>query len=129
MDPRELIAESKGGGNDHLAAMVANAIGADLLILLTDTEGLHTANPKKEDKAELVTRVEKITPEVYSWAGEGDDPKHESNGGMLYKLKTSETYKGDIVIANGIPENGLYRVIHDIVTGEPIGTYFMRQQE
>lgn len=127
VDKRELLAESKGGGNDELAARIAFLINADLLILLTDTDGLHTENPKVNPNAPLVSRVEEMTSEVANWAS-GSNQEHESKGGMRYKLAARNHFKGDIVIANGAPkQNGVYSVIHDIFSGKIIGTYLMRE--
>ncbi|MBE6786901.1 MAG: glutamate 5-kinase [Ruminococcaceae bacterium] len=110
------------GDNDTLGAIVATAVSADLLIILSDIEGLYTADPKNNDKAELLHTVEQITPEIENMVG-GAGSKL-GTGGMITKIKAAKivTEKGiDMVIANG--ENPM--VLYDIVAGKNIGTRFL----
>ena len=120
-------AEIKVGDNDTLGAIVACSIHADLLVLLSDIEGLYTADPRKDPEARLIPVVEEITPEVLALAGEkGSDL---ATGGMATKLRAARMVTGsgaDMVIANGAhPE-----VLYDIADGKPAGTRFKgRRQE
>ncbi len=110
------------GDNDTLGAIVATAIDADLLIILSDIDGLYTADPRIDDKAKLLDKVNEITPEIESMVG-GAGSKL-GTGGMKTKIKAAKivTEKGiDMVIANG--ENPL--VLYDIVIGKNVGTRFV----
>ena len=80
--------EIRFGDNDMLSAMVGELISADRLIILTDEEGLHDTNPKKNKDAKLVSLVEKITPEVEKMAsGKGSE---FSMGGMITKVQAAK---------------------------------------
>ena len=76
--------EIRYGDNDRLAAQVAVTIGADQLILLSDVDGLYTANPKTKNTAKHIDNVDKITPEIESMAG--DAGSGLSKGGMITKI-------------------------------------------
>ena len=76
--------EIRVGDNDRLGARVAAMIGADALVLLSDIDGLYTADPKKDSAAAFVTLVEEITPEIEAMAGKA--PLGYSSGGMVTKL-------------------------------------------
>lgn len=113
------------GDNDTLGAIVATAINADLLILLSDIDGLFTADPHKDKNAVLLTRVEEITPEIESMTG-GAGSKF-GTGGMATKIRAARiaTEAGiDMIIANGKEPNVLY----DIVDGKPVGTRFVSKE-
>lgn len=113
------------GDNDTLGAIVATAINADLLILLSDIDGLFTADPHKDKNAVLLTRVEEITPEIESMTG-GAGSKF-GTGGMATKIRAARiaTEAGiDMIIANGKEPNVLY----DIVEGKPVGTRFVSKE-
>lgn len=113
------------GDNDTLGAIVATAINADLLILLSDIDGLFTADPHKDKNAVLLTRVEEITPEIESMTG-GAGSKF-GTGGMATKIRAAKiaTDAGiDMIIANGKEPNVLY----DIVEGKPVGTRFVAKE-
>ena len=76
------------GDNDTLAAIVAKCAGADLLVLLSDIDGLFTADPRKDPDARLIPLVEELTPQVCALAGEkGSDL---ACGGMATKLKAAK---------------------------------------
>jgi glutamate 5-kinase len=110
------------GDNDTLGAIVATAVSADLLIILSDIEGLYTADPKSDSNAELLHTVEEITPQIEKMVG-GAGSKL-GTGGMITKLKAAKivTEKGiDMVIANGEKPMALY----DIVAGKNVGTRFL----
>ncbi|MBO2528171.1 MAG: glutamate 5-kinase [Clostridiales bacterium] len=110
------------GDNDTLAAVVAQSVSADLLILLTDIDGLYTADPKADASAALIHTVTEITPELLSLAGGSGSSL--GTGGMATKLRAAQTVCAvgiDMVIANGTEPEILYR----IVDGEPVGTRFI----
>jgi glutamate 5-kinase len=109
------------GDNDTLAAIVARCASADLLVLLSDIDGLYTADPRRAPDARLIPLVEEITPELEALAGgSGSDL---GTGGMSTKLHAARlaTEAGvDMVIANGSRPELLY----DIAEGKPAGTRF-----
>ena len=110
------------GDNDTLAAVVAQSVNAELLILLSDIEGLYTADPKTDGSAELIHTVTEITPELLALAGGSGSSL--GTGGMATKLRAAQTVCAvgiDMVIANGAEPEILYR----IVDGETIGTRFI----
>ena len=110
------------GDNDTLAAVVAQSIGAELLILLSDIDGLFTADPHKKHNATLISRVEKITPEIEALAGGVGSAV--GTGGMVTKLKAARicVQNGcDMIIANGKDPSVLY----DIIDGKNVGTRFI----
>jgi glutamate 5-kinase len=114
------------GDNDTMGALVAKYMQADLLVLLSDIDGLYTADPHKDPNAELITRVEKITPELEALAGGSGSSL--GTGGMATKLAAAKlvTSAGvDMVIANGAHATVLY----EIVEGKTIGTRFLGQKE
>lgn len=110
------------GDNDTLSAVVAKAVNADLLILLSDIDGLYTADPHVDPNGKLISVVEDITPEIMALGG-GKGSAFGS-GGMATKLSAAEiaTKAGmDMVIANGDDPDILY----DITAGKQIGTRFI----
>ena len=110
------------GDNDTLGAIVAKNIDADLLILLSDIDGLFTADPHKDADAKLLSVVEKITPEIEALAGGAGT--NVGTGGMVTKISAAKiaTDSGcDMVIANGQDPVILY----DIIEGKNIGTRFL----
>ena len=109
------------GDNDTLAAIVACCAKADLLVLLSDIDGLYTANPHTHPDAALIPLVEEITPEVMALADGAGSAL--GTGGMATKLRAARMVTGsgaDMVIANGAHPELLY----DIAAGKPIGTRF-----
>ena len=113
------------GDNDTLGAIVAIAAKAELLILLTDIDGLYTADPHKEPAAALIHRVEEITPDILALGG--GKGSGLGTGGMATKLlaaRRSMEAGVDMVIANGSDPNILY----DILRGEPRGTFFVARR-
>lgn len=81
--------EIRFGDNDRLAAQIAVTVGADQLILLSDVDGLYTANPKQDPTATRFETVEKITPEIEAMAG--DPISGLSKGGMKTKVMAAKT--------------------------------------
>ncbi|MGI2336578.1 MAG: glutamate 5-kinase [Dehalogenimonas sp.] len=120
------IEEAKFGDNDNLSAMVANLIDADLLLMLSDIDGLYTGNPRTDKSARLIPLVEKITPEIEALAG--GTWSEAATGGMVTKIEAAHmaTTSGvRVVIASGRdPE-----VMVKIVNGEALGTHFLPQGE
>ena len=117
------------GDNDTLAAEVAVSIGADLLILLSDIDGLYTENPKTCREATLIPEVKELTDSIMSLGGGAGSEL--GTGGMQTKLGAAKivTEAGcDMVIANGNdPE-----ILYGITDGKPLGTRFLankRQEE
>jgi glutamate 5-kinase len=111
------------GDNDTLSAIVAESVKADLLILLSDIDGLYDKDPHKYSDATLIREVHSLTPEIYALAG--GTGSSLGTGGMVTKLKAAEiaTTSGvDMVITNGNDMNSLY----DIVDGKMIGTRFYK---
>lgn len=117
--------EMKIGDNDNLSALVASMADADLDILLSDIDGLYTANPKTHPDAKLVPEVTEITPEIEASAGGVGSAN--ATGGMLTKLQAAKTAMSSgicLVIANGEkPE-----IIRQIAQGENIGTLFVPRE-
>jgi glutamate 5-kinase len=119
------VDEIKLGDNDNLSALVASNLDADLLIILSDVDGLYTDNPKRSKKAELIPVVDEITPEIEHGADKGG---RTGVGGMKTKLQAAKVVmKAGIpmVIVNGQEENILVRIID----GEGAGTLFMPKTE
>ena len=115
------VDEIKIGDNDNLSAMVATLVDADALIILSDIEGLYTANPATHPEAELIAEIPEITPEVEAIAG-GAGSKL-GTGGMMTKIQAAQIAMSagvTMVIASGSREN----VLRDILSGENIGTVF-----
>ena len=110
------------GDNDTLAAIVARSVHADMLILLSDIDGLYTADPHTHPEATLIHRVESVTPEIEQLGGGSSSGL--GTGGMSAKLTAAKIATGagvDMVIANGANANVLY----DIVDGKDVGTRFV----
>lgn len=114
------------GDNDTLAALVAQCCGADLVVLLSDIDGLYTADPHSDPHARLLPVVEEITPEIEMLAGGAGSAL--GTGGMLTKVvaaKRATSAGVDLIIANGAHAEVLY----DILEGKPVGTRFIGQKE
>ena len=113
------------GDNDTLGAIVAKSISADLLILLSDIDGLFTADPHKDKNAVLLSEVKEITPEIEGMTGGAGS--RLGTGGMTTKLNAAKiaTAAGiDMVIANGKEPTVLY----DITEGKRVGTKFLSRK-
>ena len=113
--------EIKVGDNDTLSAMVAVSVGADRLVLLSDIDGLYTADPRKDTNATLIEEVNELTPDVLALAG--DEGSSLGTGGMKTKLHAASICMdagGEMVIMNGDTPDLLY----DLRDGKQIGTLF-----
>ena len=112
--------ELKFSGNDILAAYVSKLCKSDLLINLTDENGLYDKNPAKYKNAKLIHKVEKLTPEILAYAGGAGSAR--GTGGMVTKLQAAQMIAEDntpMIIANGKNPDILY----DILDGKIAGTY------
>lgn len=115
------VDEIKIGDNDNLSAMVATLVDADALIILSDIEGLYTANPAVHPEAQLIHEIPEITPEVERIAG-GAGSKL-GTGGMMTKIQAAQIAMSagvTMVIASGSRED----VIRDVLAGREVGTVF-----
>ena len=109
------------GDNDTLAAIVAESVRADLLILLSDINGLYTADPHKDPDAKLITHVRELNDNICALAGVS--ASGQGTGGMVTKLQAAKICMDcgcAMVIANGRNPEDLY----DILDGKPVGTLF-----
>jgi glutamate 5-kinase len=84
--------EIRFGDNDRLAARVAQMIGADTLVLLSDIDGLYSADPKRDPEAKFIERVDSLTPEIIAMAG--DPTSSMGTGGMVTKLQAARIALG-----------------------------------
>jgi glutamate 5-kinase len=116
------IEEIKLGDNDNLSALVANLIGADLLIILSDIDGLYSDDPTKNVNAELIPIVEKLSPQIEKLA---KSSKSElSTGGMITKIQAAKRCVSAgtaMIIANGKNPN----ILKEIFSGNFKGTLFL----
>lgn len=115
--------EIKFGDNDTLSALVASLIEADLLLFLTDQQGLYTSDPRRDPDARLVEKVQ--TPEIPEelWRAAGGSHSGLGTGGMITKLRAAELARRSgttVVIARGNGKNNLVSAAR----GEPVGTLF-----
>ena len=109
------------GDNDTLAAKVAETVRADLLILLSDIDGLYTADPHTDPNATLISQIDRIDDSVRALGG--GSASSQGTGGMATKIRAAEicTASGcDMIIANGRTPSYLY----DILDGKSVGTTF-----
>ena len=116
--------EIKVGDNDTLSAMVAVNVNADLLILLSDIDGLFTADPHNDPDAKLISVVSEIGEDILALGG--GEGSGLGTGGMRTKLHAAEICTEnncDMIIANGKDPNVLY----DIIEGKAVGTRFIKR--
>lgn len=119
------LAYGNFGDNDTLAANVAELVGADLLILMSDIEGMYTADPKTNPNARFIHTVAKIDESLEQMAG--GSSSDFGTGGMATKVNAAKIVTGagaDMVIANG---DSIY-TINDIMAGKKVGTLFLSKQ-
>ena len=115
------VDEIRVGDNDKLSALVASNLHADLLVILSDIDGLYTCDPKTSGDAKLISTVEDITPELERICG---NESSRGTGGMMTKIQAAK-----ITMESGIPliivNGGEKAVIRRVMSGEPIGTIFL----
>lgn len=114
------------GDNDSLSAHVAKIVGADTLIILTDIEGLFSANPREDENAVLIHTIDAITDDILALAG--GSGTNRGTGGMITKLHAAQiaTESGiNTVVMNGDDPEDIYKLID----GRQIGTLFKAQTE
>ena len=119
------VDELKFGDNDSLSAIVAGIVDADLVIILSDVDGLYTANPTNDPDAKLVSVVEDITPEILASAGGAGSSV--GTGGMYTKIQAAKiaTTSGiNLVIASGSEKYAMQQ----IVDGKDVGTLFLSKE-
>jgi len=120
-----VVDEIRFGDNDNLSALVTNLVEADLLIILSDVDGLYDRDPRENPQAELIPIVERVTPEVEEMGGKSSSDL--GTGGMRTKLKAAKraALSGvGTLIVNGRISNILSRIFD----GEEVGTYFLPAQ-
>jgi len=117
-----VVDEIKFGDNDNLSALIAQLTEADLLVALTDMDGLYDSDPREHQNARVIPLIHRIDKEVENFAG--DRPSRFGTGGMLSKLLAAKK-----VTAAGVPMiigNGRTRyILKHIFDGEEVGTLFM----
>ncbi|MDD5126622.1 MAG: glutamate 5-kinase [Dehalococcoidales bacterium] len=116
------IKGAKFGDNDNLSAMVANLVDADLLVILSNIEGLYTADPHHDPAARLIPQVDRIDAKIMRMAH--DTTSKQGTGGMITKIEAARlaTNSGvTVVIASGTEKDILTR----LASGEQIGTHFL----
>jgi len=119
------VEEIRVGDNDMLSAFVATSSRADLLILLSDVDGLYTSDPNKDKSARLIKEVERITPEIEKLAGKASP---RGFGGMVSKVQAAKIaceFGIPVVIAKSVERDVLKRVL----AGEDIGTIFSAREK
>jgi glutamate 5-kinase len=116
--------EIKVGDNDNLSALVANLIAADLLVLLTDQQGLYTSDPRHHAKAELIPVVEHIDESIHALAGGASKTFGLGTGGMITKIEAaslaSQSGTATVIASAWEPD-----VLLNIVQGKSVGTLFL----
>ncbi len=117
--------EIRVGDNDNLSAQVANLIDADLLIILSDTDGFFSADPRKHPQARLISTITEISPELEKLAGQ--TATEVATGGMRTKLEAAK-----MLIASGqmmLIANGKRHSLVDVLDGKEVGTLFLPQAD
>ena len=117
--------ELKIGDNDNMSALVAGIVDADLVIILSDVDGLYTANPQTHPDAFIVPEVAEITPEIEASAGGVGSAR--GTGGMATKIQAAKAATSSgihLVIASGTEKNAITRVLQ----GEELGTLVVSRE-
>jgi len=120
-----VVEEIRFGDNDNLSALVTNLVEADMLIILSDVDGLYDQDPAENPQAQLIPVVERVTPEIEAMGGESKSSL--GTGGMSTKLKAAKraALSGvGTLIVNGRSANILARIF----SGEDVGTYILPAQ-
>ncbi len=116
------VEEIEFGDNDTLSAIVADLVDADLLVILSDIDGLYDKDPHKNTNAKLISKVEKIDESIISLAE--DSSSEHGTGGMITKIHAAQIANEngiDMVIMNGKDPN----VFYDLFENKPVGTIFL----
>ncbi len=117
---------TKFGGNDILSAYVSQLCGADVLLNLSDIDGLYDSDPRTNPEAKLIERVENLDDSVFAIAGGAGSSR--GTGGMIAKLNAAK-----IVTESGIPMfilNGKDpEILYELLDGGHIGTYFVAEKK
>lgn len=115
------VEEIRFGDNDHLAALIGMMVKADLVILLTDIEGLYSADPRSDGSARLIDRIDELTEDHFASAG--GPGSRVGSGGMATKLEAAR-----VLMKAGIPlvvcSGARPDVVLEVVSGEAVGTLF-----
>ena len=117
--------EIKIGDNDTLGAIVAESVRADLLVLLSDIDGLYDSDPHRNPDAHLIPEVRKITDDILALGGGAGSAR--GTGGMVTKLQAAKIATGagcDMLIMNGDDPEKLYCILD----GTPVGTRFYAKE-
>ena len=117
--------ELKIGDNDNVSALAAGIVDSDLVIILSDVDGLYTANPQTHPDAVIVPEVAEITPEIEASAGGVGSAR--GTGGMATKIQAAKAATSSgihLVIASGTEKNAITRVLQ----GEELGTLFVSRE-
>jgi glutamate 5-kinase len=118
------VEEIKVGDNDTLAAHVSIGAGAQLLIIMTDVDGLYTKNPSETKDGELIKVVNEVTPEVEGWASRAG----KGFGGMYTKVQAAKRLSEEgisTIIVNGTKND----VLQSVLQGEDVGTLFLSKRK
>ncbi len=117
-----VVDEIRFGDNDHLSALVTNLAEADLLVILSDVDGLYDSNPRTNPRARLIAKIEQVTPEIEAMAGGAGS--EVGTGGMATKIeaaKLASLYGVSTVIVNGRQP----QVLQALFAGEELGSWFL----
>lgn len=120
------VEEIEFGDNDTLSAIVAGLCGADLVVIMSDIDGLYDSDPNKNPDAKLISLVEQIDHTIFDMAS--DTTSNRGTGGMITKIHAAEmaTRNGiDVLIVNGSDPNILY----NLIDGKKHGTHFLSKGE
>ncbi|WP_317933082.1 glutamate 5-kinase [Halioxenophilus sp. WMMB6] len=117
--------EIRFGDNDSLAALVANLVDADMLVILTDQDGMYTADPRKDPSAELISETKAGAPELEAMAGDGGAL---GRGGMITKVRAARlaARSGTHTLVVG---GRIEQVLSRLVAGDALGTLFVADQQ
>ncbi|WP_395832313.1 glutamate 5-kinase [Archangium violaceum] len=115
------VDELKFGDNDTLAALVAGVVEADALIVLSDVEGLFTADPRKDPHAQLLSQVDAVTPELLALAG--GSGSQVGTGGMSTKIRAAARVT-ELGIRCVITSGAVPGRLRSVLSGEPVGSLF-----
>jgi len=120
-----VVDEIRFGDNDNLSALVTNLVEADMLIILSDVDGLYDKDPSEHSDAQLIPIVERVTPSIEAMGGKSQGSL--GTGGMTTKLKAAKKAAlsgvGTLVVNGRTPD-----ILSRVFAGEDVGTYFLPAQ-